>query len=204
VYVSADRASSGDFDELLSRARAGDSAARGRILQTFWLALLHEARRDFPADLQAKGGASDVVQETMLDAHRDLEQFNGRTSEEFFAWLLSLLQHNFSNFARAYRSQAKRQIKREERSVAAFLSATELPTRSRPESPSDAAIRRETTERLRNSAARLPDQIGELLRLRFGEQLSFSELGDRLGMSADAARKLLTRTLRLLGNDLED
>src|SRR5436309_15272239 len=92
------------FDVLLARARVGDMDARGRILNHFWLALLHEARRDFPADLQAKGGASDVVQETMLDAHKDFDQFTGRSSEDFFAWLLCLLRHNFSNFARAFHS----------------------------------------------------------------------------------------------------
>src|SRR5262245_44071679 len=45
-----------EFDDLLARARFGDLDARGRILNQFWLALLHEARRNFPADLQAKGG----------------------------------------------------------------------------------------------------------------------------------------------------
>jgi RNA polymerase sigma-70 factor (ECF subfamily) len=204
VYGGADRASTGDFGELLSRARTGENAARGRILQMFWLALLHETRRDFPADLQAKGGASDVVQETMLEAHRDLEQFNGSTSEEFFAWLLSLLKHNFSNFARAYRVQARRQIKREESLVGAFRHATGVWGRSSPDSPSDAAIRNEMADRLRRSAARLPGEIAELLRLRFDERLPFAEVGNRLGMTTDAARKLLTRTLRLLGNELGD
>jgi hypothetical protein len=39
--------------------------------------------------------------------------------------------------------------------------------------------------------------------LRFDERLRFSEIGERLGMTADAARKLLTRTLRLLGSELD-
>src|SRR5262245_34953130 len=54
------------FTQLLESARAGDAYARGRLLQQFWAALLHDARRDLPVDLQAKGGASDLVQETML------------------------------------------------------------------------------------------------------------------------------------------
>jgi RNA polymerase sigma-70 factor (ECF subfamily) len=203
VGDGAARAGTGDFGELLFRARNGDNDARGRILQMFWLALLQEARRDFPSDLQAKGGASDVVQETMLDAHRDLDQFRGRTSDECFAWLLSLLPHNFSNFARLYRKQAKRQIEREERLVRAVVHARGgVAGRPTPESPSDVAIRRETAERLSRSAARLPDEIGELLRLRFGERLSFPAVGDRLGMHAESARKLLTRTLRLLGDEV--
>jgi len=75
--------------------------------------------------------------------------------------------------------------------------------RAAPESPSDVAIRRESAERLSRSAARLPHEIGELLRLRFGERLSFPAVGNRLGMHADSARKLITRTLRLLGDELD-
>src|SRR5437660_6521251 len=103
----------GSFAQLLGRARAGDAHARGRLLQQFWVALLHDARRDLPLDLQAKGGASDLVQETMLDAHKDFEQFRGCTAQEFFAWLQCSLRHNFSNFVRAYRRYAKREVKRE-------------------------------------------------------------------------------------------
>jgi RNA polymerase sigma-70 factor, ECF subfamily len=40
-----------------------------------------------PYDLQAKGGGSDLVQETLLDAHKDFDRFTGRTEQEFLAWL---------------------------------------------------------------------------------------------------------------------
>jgi hypothetical protein len=50
----------------------------------------------------------------------------------------------------------------------------------------------------------MPDDIGELMRLRFDARLTFSEIGGRLGMTPEGARKLLTRTLRLLGEELGD
>jgi RNA polymerase sigma-70 factor (subfamily 1) len=193
-----------NFELLLARARSGDPEARGRVLQQFWLALLHDARRDLPYDLRSKGGGSDLVQETMLDAHKDFAHFTGRSEWEFLAWLQCLLQQNFSNFIRAYRNKAKRQVSRE----------VPLPTEcGRPhddgrgdatDSPTGTAIRREWSERFRRALERLPGEIGELIRMRFDDHQTYAEIGVRLDMSAEAARKLLTRTLRLLAEELRE
>jgi hypothetical protein len=43
-----------------------------------------------------------------------------------------------------------------------------------------------------------------LIRLRFDERLKYDDIGRRMGLTAEAARKLLTRTLRLLGDELAD
>jgi RNA polymerase sigma-70 factor (ECF subfamily) len=193
-----------DFEQLLDRARDGDPLARGRILQQFWLALLHDARRDMPHDLRAKGGGSDLVQETILDAHKDFEQFTGRTEQEFFAWLQCLLRHNFSNFLRAYRKQAKREIRRE----VPLLFESDEPAydrrRSALGSGGEEVINSESRECYRRAIELMPDEIRELIRLRFDERLTYHDIGGRLGLTAEAARKLLTRTLRLLAKDLED
>jgi RNA polymerase sigma-70 factor (ECF subfamily) len=187
-----------DFENLLGRSRAGDNDARGRVLQQFWQALLHDARRDLPPDLQPKGGASDLVQETMLDAHKDFDRFHGYTEGEFFAWLQCLLRHNFANFARAYRTHAKRQLKREEPLLAA------AGHRLADESPSEGAIRRESSERFRRAIGQMPGDLRDLITLRFDEGLTYADIGRRLGLTAEAVRKLLIRTLRLLGDELED
>jgi RNA polymerase sigma-70 factor, ECF subfamily len=196
--------SRGDFGRLLERAKWGDNDARGRVLQYFWLALLHDARRDLPWELRSKFGGSDLVQETMLDAHKDFDQFTGRTCEEFFVWLQCLLRHNFSNFVRAYRTRAKRAVKREMPLPAQFDQVSTDERRPTPESPPDGATRQESKARYARAVERAPDEIRELIRLRFDERLTFEDIGDRMGLSAEAARKLLTRTLRLLGDELAD
>jgi RNA polymerase sigma-70 factor, ECF subfamily len=194
-----------DFEQVLALARAGDSDARGRLLQYFWLALLRDARRDLPWDLQPKGGASDLVQETMLDAHKDFEQFTGTTGEEFFAWLQCLLRNNFSNFVRAYRRQAKRQVKREVPLVRTASNGALDDRRRFPlSSPSEGVIRREATERYRRAIQQMPEEIRDVIRWRFDERRTYREIGGRLGLTPEAVRKLLTRTLRLLGDELAD
>jgi len=55
---------------------------------------------------------SDLVQETLLEAHEKREQFRGSTPEELAAWLRQILKHNLVDALRA-RARAKRDIARE-------------------------------------------------------------------------------------------
>src|SRR5436305_12160509 len=86
------------FADLLIAGRRGDGPALGALLKTYERVLLHEARREVPADLQAKGGASDLVQDTFLKAQRLFPRFLGGTEPELQAWLRRLLRQNFANF----------------------------------------------------------------------------------------------------------
>ena len=65
--------------------------------------------------LRAKVDASDLVQETMLEAFRDFERFGGASEQEWLAWLKRILAHNVADFVRRYRGTAKRQARREVR-----------------------------------------------------------------------------------------
>src|SRR6202040_2404394 len=78
-------------EELLRRARAGDDAARGRLLEAYRSYLTLLARVQLGRDLQGKVDPSDLVQEAFLEAHRDFGQFQGQTEAELRAWLRRLL-----------------------------------------------------------------------------------------------------------------
>src|SRR5436190_16314301 len=101
------------FDQQLAQARAGSTEAMGNVLEACrgYLQLVAGGRLD--ATLQAKGGASDMIQETFLEAQRDFGQFHGTSEAELLAWLRRLLLNNLSNFARHYRGTDKRAVGRE-------------------------------------------------------------------------------------------
>src|SRR6516164_8048548 len=99
----------------LSAARTGSAEALGEALEACRGYLLLIARRELGPDLQAKAGASDLVQQTFLEAQRDFAGFHGDTKAELLAWLRRLLLNNLANFARDYRETAKRHIGREVR-----------------------------------------------------------------------------------------
>src|SRR5215469_14445517 len=75
-----------------------------------YLRLLAEMHLD--QRLQAKLDASDVVQQTLLEAHRDIDKFRGQSDEELAAWLRQALVHNLANAARDF-ARAKRDVRRE-------------------------------------------------------------------------------------------
>jgi RNA polymerase sigma-70 factor (ECF subfamily) len=66
-----------DPEQLLREARAGDGATLGQLLELYrqYLGLL--ARVQIGQRLQGKVDASDLVQETFLEAHRHFARFRG-------------------------------------------------------------------------------------------------------------------------------
>jgi RNA polymerase sigma-70 factor (ECF subfamily) len=127
----------------LREARAGDLELLGRALESCRDYLLLMAARGLDADLVAKGGASDLVQDTLLGAYRDFGAFHGCSRPELLAWLRKILQNNLAVHRRRYRGTRKRQVSRE--IPIASLSGTEarhvIPSDSA--TPGGAAVRRE-------------------------------------------------------------
>src|SRR5262245_48395043 len=97
----------------LSAARAGSLEALGQALEACRGYLLTIAQRELDPALQPKGGASDMVQQTLIEAVRDFERFDGTSEAELLQWLRRLLRNNLIDFAREYRETNKRQVDRE-------------------------------------------------------------------------------------------
>src|SRR5687767_11518555 len=102
-----------DISRLLQEARAGSWDALGRLLDSCRPYLLVAAQQDIGSQLHAKQGASDLVQETFLEAHREFSSFRGQTEAELIAWLRKILQNNVIDFARRYQEAEKRRVSRE-------------------------------------------------------------------------------------------
>src|SRR5205823_11120070 len=93
--------------------------AEGLALERFRDYLLLLARAQLGDRLRGKLDPSDVVQQTLLDAHRQRGQFRGGTPAEMAAWLRRMLACNLADALRALGRQ-KRDAGRE-RSLEAAL-----------------------------------------------------------------------------------
>jgi RNA polymerase sigma-70 factor (ECF subfamily) len=188
-----------ETDKLLAAARAGSAEALGKALETCRRYLLLVAERRLDPKLRAKGGASDLVQETFLEAQRDFDAFRGTSEAELLAWLSRLLLNNVGNFARRYRGTDKRDVGREVVLQADGSSSAVAPDPAADTpSPSRQAMDNEQAAALQQALARLPDDQRQAIVMRYQEGLSFEEIGRRLNRSPDAARKLWTRAMERL------
>lgn len=189
-----------DIRDLLNAARRGRPDAVGQIFEAARGHLLQLAARELPAELRAKIGPSDLVQETAVDMHRDFSQFTGTTAEECFAWLREILRHNVVDAVRHYRESLKRNVTREVSLSSPAHDGKGLAQRSRL--PDGSAIRREEAATLNKVLERLPEEYRRVLQLRYWSGMSFVDIAPLLSRSPDAVRKLWYRAVERLQGEL--
>jgi RNA polymerase sigma-70 factor (ECF subfamily) len=194
-------------ETLLAQARAGDDAARGRLLELYRNYLRLLARTLIDQALRARLDASDLVQETYLKAHREFGQFRGSSEPELVGWLRQILVYTLANQGKYHRTQG-RDLQRQgsleamlDRSSLAIQGALATPPGA---SPSAHAIRREQSVLLADALQRLPADYREVFILRNLEHVPVEEVAARLGRSVNAVRKLWTRAMLALRHELEE
>jgi RNA polymerase sigma-70 factor (ECF subfamily) len=175
-------------------------------LERFRHYLLLLARGRLGPRLRTRLDASDVVQQTLLEAHRGRAAFRGRTDAERAAWLRQILARNLANAARDLGRQ-KRDVARE-RSLEAELDESscrlEAWLAADQTSPSEQAQRHERAVRLAGALAALPEAQREAVVLRHWEGRSLAEIAERLSCTTAAVTGLLYRGLKKLRSLLHD
>ena len=179
-----------------------ERATEGRepCLEQYRRYLLMLARIQLDPRLGGKLDASDVVQQTMLEAHRQQAQFRGRTEGELVAWLRQILAHNLADALRGL-GRAKRDVARE-RSIDQALEQSsarlEAWLAAEQSSPSQQAMRKERMLLLADALEKLPEGQREAIELHYWQGWSLSEIAGRLGRSTPAVAGLLQRGLKQL------
>jgi RNA polymerase sigma-70 factor (ECF subfamily) len=193
-----------DTARRLAAARAGSKEALGEALEACRGYLLLVANQELDPKLQAKGGASDLVQETFLEAQRDFARFAGESEDELLAWLRQMLVNNLLNFTRRYRGTAKRKVGREIALQTDSSSTAPTPAPSAAGlSPSGQAMEHEQAHALEQALGRLPDDYRQVILLRYREEHTFEEIGRMMNRSPNAARKLWLRAVERLQQEMD-
>jgi RNA polymerase sigma-70 factor (ECF subfamily) len=175
-------------------------------LEEFRSYLLLLARLGLDGRYQAKLDASDVVQQTLLEAHRDKGQFRGQTTAQRAAWLRQILARNLANMQRDL-GRAKRDAARERsleaalekssRNLASLLAAGES-------SPSQQAQQSERAIELAAALLKLPIAQREAVLLRHWYGRPLADIARELCCTHSAVAGLLYRGLKTLRQQLHD
>jgi RNA polymerase sigma-70 factor (ECF subfamily) len=173
-----------------------DVPVGGADLERFRSYLRLLARTGLGRRLQSKLDASDLVQQTLLEAHQDLGQFRGQGEAALAAWLRQVLARNLANAARDLGRQkrdAARELSLEDSAarLEGWLAAEQL-------SPSRGAVRHENAVQLAQALEALPANQRDAVVLRHLEGLSLADIAARLGCTTAAVTGLLHRGLKNL------
>jgi RNA polymerase sigma-70 factor (ECF subfamily) len=148
------------------------------------------------AGLQGKLDASDVVQESLLEAHRAAPRIRGQSDAEYRAYLRQVLLNNLADLTRRY-GAASRDLKRErslEESSACLLACLAADESS----PSHHAAQQEQLWHLAGALAQLPADQRLAVELKHLHNWSMEAIAGHLGRTETAVGGLLYRGLKRL------
>jgi len=189
---------------LLERIEAGESGAIDGLLARHrpWLQYLVQFRLD--GRLRSRVDASDVVQETQLDAFRRLPEFLERRPMPFRLWLRKTFEERMRMIERQHLEALRRATGREvplrdgsAAPVTALVAGTDP-------SPSEQFAQFELARRMRDLLGQLEDMDREILLMRTFEGLSYAEVACILEIDSATARKRHGRALVRLHKLLTD
>ena len=172
----------------------------GPPVEQFRQYLLLLARLQLGTRHQSKVDASDIVQQTLLEAYRKRAQFRGQSEAELAAWLRQLLACTLADTLRML-SRAKRDAAREQSLHAALDQSSAqlgLWLADGQASPSQQVQRHEEAVRVAKALATLPEAQREALVLRHYEGWSLADISRQLDRSPAAVAGLIKRGSRQL------
>jgi RNA polymerase sigma-70 factor (ECF subfamily) len=149
---------------------------------------------------RGKVDPSDVLQDTMLEAHKKRHQFRGRTEAEMAAWLRAMLACNLADAAKALR-RGKRDVARERSLEAAIHQSSarlEAWLVAAQASPSERLDRHEAVLELLDALTALPSAQRRALVMRHCQGYSLAQIAEELDRTPTAVAGLLKRGLATL------
>lgn len=186
------------WQSLIVAARNGCDQALGEISVRTRNYLLLVAGQQLDRGLHAKFGASDVVQQSLLDACSCFSQFSGNSEGEFRSWIKRIVINNAIDESRRYRQTHSRSTQRE------------VPVDSIPGIPDSSQLtasaiagNRESDARLENAILQLSPKQQQVLSLKHRFGYGYSDIANQLDMSEPAVRMLWSRAITQLKKLLE-
>lgn len=191
---------------LIDRAGRGDDDARHALLERYrgYLRRMVAARLD--RRLASRIDPSDIVQDTLADAARRMDEYLRDQPLPFFGWLRQLAGERVIDAHRRHVFSQRRSVNRESRALelcdesAVALSRKLMASDT---SPSNRMLRQERLDEVMAALAALSPRDREVLVMRHLEQLSTAEIAEALGITEGAVESRLLRALIRLRGRLE-
>jgi RNA polymerase sigma-70 factor (ECF subfamily) len=189
---------------LLERIQAGEREAFEEFFARHRPFLRRLVEMRLHSRLRGRLDPSDVVQETQLDAFRQLPDFLKRQPMPFRLWLRKTVQERLRMIERQHLEASKRAVGRERPLLDGSSSYANHQLAAADPSPSQQFSQGELAHRVREATAQLPELDREILLIRTFEGLSYSEVAYILEIDPATARKRHGRALLRLYQNLTE
>ncbi len=188
---------------LVALAKAGDSSALSQLFNVYGERVRRIIRLRMGKELRVKLDSMDVVQDALFSALEGLGDFIYTNEGDFLRWLSTIAQNSLRGHLDKLHA-AKRDIRKEVRrdnyrsTTGAGFVGTPGPIRTT--TPSVILSRKEDLDKLEDAIDELRPEYRNVIVLAKIDGLSYNQIGERLGKSADAVGHLLSRAMVALTN----
>jgi len=196
-----------DTDELLLLAGRGEQLAVQRLLERHRPRLRRMIEVRLDKRLSARVDPSDIIQDSLLDASRKLNDYLATRPLPFYPWLRAIAWQRLQDQYRRHLRAKRRSVKFEEPLVplpdqSAMLLASQFIAPGT--SPSQRLLREESQRRIRAALDQLNPTDREILVLRHLEQMPVAEIAALLGISEGAVKMRRLRAIERIRNLLDN
>jgi RNA polymerase sigma-70 factor (ECF subfamily) len=170
------------LEALLRRAKlSGDAHAVVDLLEFYRPMLERLSHRKVARHLYGKVSPSEVTQVTIIHASQKFDEFRGQTVEQFRSWLCVILEHALTDQTRRFLADCRDTTRETSLSMDIEQSSSER--------PSQICSAREQVMRLINVLEQMPSDLRTIVRMRYQQDLAFTEIAAYLGLSTTTVRR---------------
>ncbi len=184
--------------QLVSLAKQGDGSALDQLYGVYSERVLRIIRLRMGAELRSQMESMDLVQDVLMGALRNLGGFTYTNEGDFLRWLGRIAENRIrDNLDKLH--AGKRDIRKETPLHNNASGSTDIrarvPEPARNTTPSLVLSEREDLDKLEKAIDSLKPEYRKVIVWAKIDGLSYQEMGDRLGKTADAAGHLLLRAM---------
>ena len=183
---------------LVVQAQEGDRSAINQLYSVYAERVRWMVRFRMSKELRSKLESMDLVQETLMHAFSGLDDFTYSNEGDFIRWLSKIAQNELRGNLKKLHAE-KRDVRKEVQ-LDNYGPTTEggyvgpngpIQTTT----PSVILSEKEDLAKLEKAIDELKPEYREIIILTKIEELSYQEIGQKLGKSSDAVRMLATRAM---------
>ena len=189
------------LENLIAKGRDGDEQALAELFDHFRPRLKRMVELRLDPRLKGRVDASDVLQETFVQAFRDIHKFELREGASFVGWLKAIAENRLMDaiktFQRKKRGGDFNRVGAADpyrSSIADFVAILE----DEADSPSRMVAKDEAIDAMEIAIAGLPEDQRQAVQLRCIKGLSVDQTAKAMNKTASAVRSLVHRAKQAL------